>query len=293
MKIIGSIVAIVTPMQTDGSIDFNSLEALVEQHIDAGTQGIVVLGTTGESPTIETEERSDIIRCVIEKAAGRIPIIVGTGTNSTVSTLRLTLEAKQLGADACLLVTPYYNKPTQEGLYQHFATIAQDIDIHQILYNVPKRTGCDLLPETVCRLAEHPNIIGIKESTGDLKRLAELKSQCSRADFLYYSGEDAITKDFINQGGHGVISVTANIAPAWVSELCQAALANDQALAQSLHERLLPLYQQLFVESNPIPVKWAMHHMGKIPAGIRPPLMALSAAYHAPLTKAIFGLNHA
>lgn len=271
----GSIVAIVTPMKEDGSIDLESFRRLLDWHIDNLTDAIVVLGTTGESPTIEFNERELIIKTALEQVNGRVPVIAGTGANSTKETVHLTLRAMELGVDACLLVTPYYNKPTQEGLYQHFKTVAEKVAIPQILYNVPGRTGCDLLPETIGRLSAISNIIGVKEASGHIERVGEILHVCDR-DIDLFSGEDAIGMEFILAGGKGVISVTANVAPRAMHEMCVAALKGDRAGAQQINDKLIGLHKQLFIESNPIPTKWAMHTMGMIPAGIRLPLTTLS-----------------
>lgn len=275
----GSIVAIITPMKENGAIDFDSFHKLIDWHLENQTDGIVVLGTTGESPTIEFPEREQIIKKAIEWIGGRIPVIAGTGVNSTKETVHLTHHAMELGVDACLVVTPYYNKPTQEGLYQHFKTVAEAVPIPQILYNVPSRTGCDLLPETVGRLSLVPNIVGLKEATGNLTRVKEILDHC-KEEIDLLSGDDATAKDFILQGGKGVISVTANVAPRLMHDMCAAALAGNQIEANKLNDRLMPLHQQLFVESNPIPAKWALREMGKISNGIRLPLIWLSENKH-------------
>ncbi|WP_221067022.1 4-hydroxy-tetrahydrodipicolinate synthase [Methylomagnum ishizawai] len=270
-----SIVALVTPMEADGTVDFDSLDRLVEFHIEQGTDGIVAVGTTGESATLDPEEHCATIRRVVERVAGRVPVIAGTGANSTREAIDLTRSAKAIGADACLLVTPYYNKPTQEGLYLHYRAIAEAVDIPQILYNVPGRTACDLLPSTVARLAPIPNIIGIKEATGKLERVKEIIESCG-PDFLLYSGDDATAREFCLLGGHGVISVTANVAPKLMHEMCVAAMAGAAETAAALDAQLAGLHRDLFIESNPIPVKWAVHEMGWIKTGIRLPLTWLS-----------------
>ncbi|WP_348757797.1 4-hydroxy-tetrahydrodipicolinate synthase [Candidatus Methylocalor cossyra] len=282
----GSIVALVTPMKEDGALDFESLDRLIDFHIEQGTDALVAVGTTGESATLDEEEHCAVIGRAVTRAAGRIPVIAGTGANSTREALALTQRAKDLGADACLLVTPYYNKPTQEGLYRHFRTVAEAVDIPQILYNVPSRTACDLLPATAARLAELPNIIGIKEATGQLERVAELRRQCGPA-FLLYSGDDATAAEFCLRGGQGVISVTANVAPRLMHEMCTAALAGDRATATAIDARLAALHRDLFIESNPIPVKWAVHELGLIPAGIRLPLTWLSENCRAAVRSAM------
>ena len=276
MNIRGSIVALVTPMHADGSVDWERLRKLVDWHVAEGTDAIVAVGTTGESPTLGFEEHDLVIREIISAAAGRIPVIAGTGANSTDEAIRLTRDAQRAGADACLLVTPYYNKPTQEGLYQHYLAIAREVDIPQILYNVPGRTACDMLPETVERLSKVPNIVGIKEATGNLDRARELMERCSD-DFMLYSGDDATAIDFILLGGHGNISVTANVMPATMSSACRAALAGEAEEARRLNATMEALHRDLFVESNPIPVKWALYEMGRIDRGIRLPLTSLSA----------------
>lgn len=282
----GSMVALVTPMRADGSLDSDCLHKLVEFHISNGTDAIVAMGTTGESATLTVEEHCDVIRQVVTQVNGRIPVIAGTGANSTTEAIALTQHAKDLGVDAALLVTPYYNKPTQEGLYLHYKAIAEAVDLPQILYNVPSRTACDLLPETVARLADINNIIGIKEATGDLSRVAEIRALCGDKLELY-TGEDANTVDFILAGGQGVISVTANVAPAAMHEMCAAALAENEVQARQINSDLTLLHQTLFVEANPIPVKWALTEMDLIPAGIRLPMTVLSKRYHHPVREAL------
>ena len=275
----GSIVALVTPMHEDGSLDVAALRQLVEFHIKAGTSAIVSVGTTGESPTLDQDEHLEVIRFTLEAAAGRIPVIAGTGANSTSEAIALTEAAAELRAQACLLVTPYYNKPTQEGLYRHHKAIAEAVDIPQILYNVPGRTACDMQPDTVARLACIPNIIGIKEATGNLERARSIMQQCG-ADFAVYSGDDPTAIDLILNGAKGDISVTANVAPRQMQDACTAALRGDADEARRLDNKLAALHKALFVESNPIPVKWALSRMGLIPGGIRLPLTPLSAQYH-------------
>jgi 4-hydroxy-tetrahydrodipicolinate synthase len=282
----GSMVALVTPMQPDGSIDKKSLCELIDWHVAAKTDGIIVVGTTGESATLNSTERAEIIELAVKHAAGRLPIIAGTGTNSTASSIEYTKMAERAGVDGCLLVTPYYNRPTQKGLLEHFKQIAANTKLPLILYNVPGRTGCDMLPETVEPLAKIANVIGIKEATGDLKRAAEILQRCGK-EFMLYSGDDASGADFMLQGGHGVISVTANVAPQKMQELCAAALAGDKALADKINAQLMPLHQKLFLEANPIPTKWALHEMGLIPAGIRLPLLPLDERYHHDLRSAL------
>jgi len=275
----GSMVAIVTPMRggvsPDAPIDWEACARLVDFHLAAGTDAIVAVGTTGESATLDEAEHVDAIRRCVEMVRGRVPVIAGTGANSTTEAVQLTAAAKRVGADACLLVTPYYNKPTQEGLYLHFKAVAEAVDIPQILYNVPGRTACDMLPETVGRLARLPNIIGVKEATGEVARVARLRELCGD-DFLLLSGDDATAREFMLAGGDGVISVTANVAPKAMHELCVAALAGDAAAASRIDAPLAALHRDLFCESNPIPVKWGLHAMGLIGTGIRLPLTWLS-----------------
>ena len=282
----GSMVALVTPMHEDGALDFRSLQRLIESYISSGTSAIVAVGTTGESATLDEREHCGVIRKVVEMADGRIPVIAGTGANSTREAIDLTRCAMEAGADACLLVTPYYNKPTQEGLYLHHKAVAEAVPIPQILYNVPGRTACDMLPATVERLSHISNIIGIKEATGNLQRAQEILDCCAdRIDL--YSGDDATAMDFILKGGKGVISVTANVAPRQMQQMCEAAMKGDRQLAESINNRLMPLHKDLFVESNPIPVKWALYEMGLIPSGIRLPLTVLSENYHETIRKAL------
>lgn len=282
----GSMVALVTPMHADGTLDDDSLRKLVEFHISQGTDAIVAVGTTGESATLSVDEHSGVIQKIIEQVDGRLPVIAGTGANSTSEAIELTEYAKDLGADAVLLVTPYYNRPTQEGMFLHFKAIAEAVDLPQILYNVPGRTASDLLPETVGRLSEVPNIIGIKEATGDVSRVQQIR-QLSVDDFELYTGEDTNTVDFILAGGRGVISVTANVAPALMHNMCIAALAGDEAKAREINQKLIALHRFLFVESNPIPVKWALSEMGMIPKGIRLPMTVLSEKYHQSVREAL------
>jgi 4-hydroxy-tetrahydrodipicolinate synthase len=284
--IAGSMVALVTPMDAQGGLDWDGLSKLVDFHLQEGTNAIVAVGTTGESATLEVPEHIEVIRRVVDQVNGRIPVIAGTGANSTREAVELTENAKSAGADACLLVTPYYNKPTQEGLYLHFRHIAEAVAIPQILYNVPGRTACDMLPETVERLSKVPNIIGIKEATGDLKRGQEVLDRVGK-DFLVYSGDDATAVELMLMGGKGNISVTANVAPRAMSELCAAAIAGDAEKARAINAKLMPLHQKLFLEANPIPVKWALHEMGLMPDGIRLPLTWLSQQYQAPLREAM------
>lgn len=275
----GSMVALVTPMREDGAVDDDSLAGLIEFHVSQGTDAIVAVGTTGESATLDEEEHCALIRRCVELTAGRIPVIAGTGANATSEAIRLTRCAMEAGADACLLVTPYYNKPTQEGLYLHHKAVAEAVPIPQILYNVPGRTACDMLPETVERLSHISNIVGIKEATGDLDRARAILDCCGERLDLY-SGDDATAMELMLMGGKGVISVTANVAPRAMHELCEAALAGDRARAEAINRRLEALHRDLFVEANPIPVKWALAEMGLIPPGLRLPLTPLSPQYH-------------
>ena len=275
----GSMVALVTPMTEVGDIDEASLRSLVDYHIDNQTDAIVAVGTTGESATLSHDEHCKVIQIVVEQVGKRVPVIAGTGSNSTAEAIDYTRCAADVGADACLLVTPYYNKPTQEGLYLHYKTIANAVEIPQLLYNVPGRTACDMLPPTVKRLAEIDNIIGIKEAVGDITRIRELVEFASNK-FAIYSGDDATAKELILLGGKGAISVTANVAPKAMHEMCQLALAGDRKGAEVINQRLMGLNKQLFVEANPIPVKWAVHTMGLIPPNIRLPLTPLSEKYH-------------
>ena len=285
--IAGSMVALVTPMDAQGGLDWDALSKLVDFHLQEGTNAIVAVGTTGESPTLDFDsEHLEVIRRVVDQVAGRIPVIAGTGANSTREAVEWTQAAKDVGADACLLVTPYYNKPTQEGLYLHFRHIAEAVDIPQILYNVPGRTVCDMLPETVERLSKIDNIIGIKEATGDLQRAQDVLNRVSK-DFLVYSGDDATAVELMLLGGKGNISVTANVAPRAMSDLCAAAMRGEAAIARAINDRLMPLHKALFLESNPIPVKWALHEMGLMGDGIRLPLTWLSPRCHEPLRQAM------
>ena len=275
----GSIVAIVTPMHADGSLDIPGMRKLIDWHIAEGTDAICVVGTTGESATVNVEEHVELIRVSVEHAAGRIPIIAGTGGNSTAEAIKLTECAKEVGADAALIVVPYYNRPSQEGMYQHFKVIAEAVDLPIILYNVPGRTVADLANETVLRLSAIPNIIGIKDATGNIGRVTELLKMVPKS-FAVYSGDDATAMALMFCGGAGNISVTANVAPRAMHELCVAALAGDCARAVEINNKVLPLHQKLFVEPNPVPVKWALAEMGLIPPGIRLPLSALDASFH-------------
>ncbi|WP_180163087.1 4-hydroxy-tetrahydrodipicolinate synthase [Acinetobacter sp. YH12069] len=283
----GSIVAIVTPMFEDGSVDWKSLEKLVEWHIKQGTNSIVAVGTTGEASTLSMAEHTQVIKEIIRVANKRIPIIAGTGANSTHEAIELTKEAKELGADAALLVTPYYNKPTQEGLYQHYKAIAEAVDLPQILYNVPGRTGVDMHNDTVIRLADIPQIVGIKDATGDVPRGQELIEGLKGKDMVVYSGDDATAYQLMGLGAQGNISVTANVAPKEMSEMCASALAGDAVQAEQQNNTVANLHQILFCESNPIPVKWALHEMNLIETGIRLPLTPLAEQYRTPLREAL------
>lgn len=282
----GSMVALATPMREDGSLDYDALGRLIDFHIDNGTDAIVATGTTGEAPTLVRDEHVAFLKETVALAGGRIPVIAGTGSNSTQQTLDLTQRAFETGADACLLVAPAYNKPTQEGLYRHFSTVAEAVDGPVILYNVPGRTACDVKPETVARLMGIDNIVGLKEATPDLTRLHELREVCGDGIELY-SGEDATAMEFMLGGGHGVVSVTANIAPRQMHDLSAAAVASDRERAQTLNERLAPLHIALFLQSNPIPVKWALYEMGLAGPGIRLPLTPLSEEHRDQLREAL------
>ncbi|MEA5444306.1 4-hydroxy-tetrahydrodipicolinate synthase [Gammaproteobacteria bacterium AB-CW1] len=275
----GSMVALVTPMKSDGALDFEALERLIEFHVDAGTRALVVAGTTGESPTLETDEHADLIGEAVRLSAGRVPVIAGTGSNSTAQTLHLTRKVEAMGVDGFLLVVPYYNKPSQEGLYRHFSTVARAVEKPVVLYNVPGRTSCDLLPETVARLAELDTVVGLKEATGDMQRLQALRELCGD-EIELYSGDDATAMDFILGGGIGDVSVTANVAPEQMQALCDAARSGDREKAAEINNRLMPLHRELFVECNPVPVKWALAEMGLIQPGIRLPLVPLAEEHH-------------
>jgi len=282
----GSMVALVTPMKDDGALDWTALRRLVEFHIENGTDAIVAVGTTGESPTLDMDEHCEVISKTVEYAERRVPVIAGTGANSTTEAIELTRCAEKAGADACLLVTPYYNKPTQEGMYRHFKAIAEAVPVPQILYNVPGRTACDLLPETVERLAAIPNIVGIKEATGNMDRAREILQRCGEKIDLY-SGDDATALECILLGGKGDISVTANIAPKLMHEMCKLGLDRKENEARAINERLMGLHKNLFIEANPIPVKWALNEMGLIKGGIRLPLTPLSATHHETVRQAM------
>ena len=271
----GSIVALVTPMYENGAIDKESLEKLVKYHIDQGTDALVAVGTTGESATLSENEHCEVIKTVVDYVSGRIPVIAGTGSNSTIEAINLTHKAQQAGADACLIVTPYYNKPTQEGLYLHYKAIAEAVDIPQILYNVPGRTACDMLPETIGRLSKLTNIIGVKEATGDLTRVKKIRDLAGE-DFAIYTGDDATSVEFCLLGGNGSITVTGNVAPRLAHEMIMAAITGDKETALAIDEKLADLHKNLFIQSNPIPVKWAVAEMGLMRQGIRLPLTWLT-----------------
>ncbi len=273
----GSLVAIVTPMRDDGSLDLDAYRRLIDWHIAEGTSAIVAVGTTGESATVDPHEHVELIRVAVEAARGRVKVIAGAGGNSTREAVELTTQAKRVGADATLQVVPYYNKPTQEGMYRHFRTVAETVDLPVVLYNVPSRTVADLAVDTALRLAQVPGIVGIKDASGDLSRVVEMRRR-GRADFSQYSGNDDTALAFMLLGGQGVVSVTANLAPQLMSQMCAAALAGDVVKARALNERLMPLHLRLFVEPNPIPAKWALAWMGRIGSGIRLPLVGLSPA---------------
>ena len=282
----GSMVALVTPMLDDGSLDDQALAELIEFHVDAGTDAIVAVGTTGESATLTVPEHAQVIKRIIELVAKRVPVIAGTGANATAEAIELTAHARDAGADACLLVTPYYNKPTQEGLCRHFEAIAAAVAIPQILYNVPGRTSLDMLPETTARLSRVPNIVGIKEAFGTVERIRTLVELCEPG-FMIVTGDDATAMESILAGAHGDISVTANVVPREMHELCKAARAGDRATAESIEARIGDLHRVLFEESNPIPVKWALQCMGRIQGGIRLPLTPLASEYHEPVRAAL------
>ena len=284
--IVGSIVALVTPMQEDGSVDYPALRRLIDWHIAEGTDCIGVVGTTGESPTVSVEEHCEIIRVSVEHAKGRVPIMAGTGGNSTAEAIELSRFAREVGADCSLSVVPYYNKPSQEGIYRHFKAIAEAVDIPMVLYNVPGRTVADMQVETTVRLAGVPGIVGIKEASGEIDRAAWLIKQAPKG-FSIYSGDDGTAVALMLLGGHGNVSVTANVAPRAMAELCKAAIAGDAREASAIHLRLLALHRQLFAEANPIPVKWAMSRLGRCGPALRLPLVPLSEALQAPLEAAM------
>lgn len=281
-----SFVALVTPMKAEGAIDFETLHSLVEWHIHEKTDGLVITGTTGEAATLTFDEQRELITSVVQLVNHRIPVIAGTGSNSTEHTIELTHMAQKAGVDAALIVTPYYNKPPQNGMFQHYKAIAESTSLPIILYNVPGRTACDMLPETIARLAKIPNIIGIKEATGKPERVIEIRNLCPK-DFTIYSGVDDINLEIILNGGNGVISVTANIAPRRMHDFCKAALSGDQVRAKEIHNGLMPAHKKLFLQGNPIPVKWALHKMGMISTGIRLPLIPLEPEYQGELNDAL------
>ncbi|MEQ1529943.1 MAG: 4-hydroxy-tetrahydrodipicolinate synthase [Methylococcales bacterium] len=282
----GSIVALVTPMDESGAVDKGSLKSLIEFHIEQGTDALVAVGTTGESATLDEDEHCDVIKCVVDYVRGRIPVIAGTGANSTREAIALTRKAKTVGADACLIVTPYYNKPTQQGLYLHHQAIAEAVDIPQILYNVPGRTACDMLPETIGRLAQLNNIVGVKEATGDLSRYQQIRD-LTGPDFAIYTGDDATSREFCLLGGNGSITVTGNVAPRLVHDMIKAAMTGDAATALAIDSKLAALHKTLFIQSNPIPVKWAVAEMGLMGKGIRLPLTWLTEDCFAALRDAM------
>lgn len=286
MELGGSMVALVTPMHADGTVDWDGLAGLVDWHVDQGTDGIVAVGTTGESATLGFREHDEVIERVVELVDRRVPVIAGTGGNATDEAIRLTRHAKRAGADACLLVCPYYNKPTQEGLYRHFHAVAMAVDIPQILYNVPSRTGVDMLPETAQRLAGIDNIVALKEAKGSIERIHELIELCGD-DLMIFSGDDGTAMESMLVGGKGDISVTANVAPALMHEMCTAAIAGDRERAETLDAKLQHLHVALFLEPNPIPVKWALYEMGKIEPGIRLPMTPLDDKFHQPVRDAL------
>jgi len=282
----GSMVALVTPMLADGAVDNDALAALVEFHVEAGTDAIIAVGTTGESATLTVPEHTKVLKRVIDVARGRVPIIAGTGGNATAEAIELTTHARDAGADACLLVTPYYNKPTQEGLYQHYKAVAEAVAIPQILYNVPGRTSVDMLPATTARLSNIDNIIGIKEAYGEVSRITEILDT-SAEGFMVVTGDDGTAMESMLAGCHGDISVTANVVPAQMHQMCKAAIAGDRATAEAIETKISDLHRELFVESSPIPVKWALAEMGRIPLGIRLPLTNLDERSHAQVRTAL------
>ena len=282
----GSIVALVTPMTPSGSVDWQALDGLIAWHLDSGTNGIVPMGTTGESATLTTEEHLQVIERTITVVAGQVPVVAGTGSNATAEAIHQTQAAERAGADACLLVAPYYNRPTQEGLYQHFKAIAEACSVPLVLYNVPSRTACDLVPDTVARLTPIDNIVGIKEASGDVQRVAQIRALCGK-DFFILSGEDAQTLQMMRLGAVGTISVTANVLPREMADFCAAWLAGRPDAAQALDDLLQPVHAAMFVETSPSPVKWALFAMGRIDSGIRLPLVCLSEGRRKPVMDAI------
>ena len=275
----GSIVALVTPMRANGDVDWTAMDGLIDWHLESGTHGIVPVGTTGESATLDHDEHKQVVERALRRVDGRIPIIAGTGSNSTAEAIELTVAAAKAGANACLLVTPYYNKPTPEGLYQHYRAISEAVDIPIVLYNVPPRTSCDMQAETVARVAQLKNVIGIKEACGDAGRVGEVRKAVSNDDFIVLSGEDAQNLQMMELGAVGCISVTANVLPRQMSEFCTAFLDGDISRARELDEKLQPIHEILFVETSPMPTKWALHLMGRVDTGIRLPLVCLSAGH--------------
>jgi len=286
----GSIVALVTPMLDDGEVDWTSLDSLLEMHLREGTGAVVAVGTTGEPSTLSVREHCKVVAYTVDKIAGAIPVIAGTGANSTAEAIELTATAQADGADACLLVTPYYNKPSQEGLYLHYKSIAEAVSIPQVLYNVPGRTGVDMLPETVGRLADIDNIVGIKEATGDMQRGREVLDICA-GKMAVYSGDDETAAELMLMGASGNVSVTANVAPAMMAELCALAMAGEEQQARALNARLLPLHVAMFLQSNPIPVKWALARQGRIGPHLRLPMTELEPAYHEQVNTALRELD--
>lgn len=282
----GSMVALVTPMAADGRVDFAALDGLLDWHLAEGTDGVVAVGTTGESATLEDDEHMEVVARCVQRLKGRTPVIAGTGSNNTAHAVLMSRRAQALGADAVLVVAPYYNKPVQEGLYRHYRAIAEAVSLPVLLYNVPSRTITDILPATVERLAKLKNIVGIKEATGDMARVEDIRKRCG-GSFLMISGDDATAREFILKGGLGVISVTANVAPRLMHEMCKAARAGDAKLAADIDARLAPVHKALFVETSPIPVKWALAEMGRIPPGIRLPLTPLADEYHPTVRAAL------
>ena len=282
----GSIVALVTPMREDGSVDYDALRRLIDWHIAEGTDCIGVVGTTGESPTVSMEENCEVIKVAVQHAAGRVPVMAGTGANSTAEAIELTRFAKKVGADCHLSVVPYYNRPSQEGIYQHFKAISEAVDLPLVLYNVPGRTVADLLPETTLRLAQLPRIVGIKEATGNIERAAQLIKHAPKG-FSIYSGDDGTAVALMLLGGHGNVSVTANVAPRLMHEMCMAAIEGDVRTARSIHLKLLPLHKQLFCEPSPAPAKWALSQLGRCSPHVRLPIVPLTAAGQAAVGQAL------
>ena len=283
----GSLVALATPFDRHNRVDYDALKGLIDFHVDSGSNGLVIAGTTGESPTLVRTEHVELIARAVEFAAGRLPVIAGTGSNSTAQTIDLSKSVQDTGIDGILVVVPYYNKPVQEGLYRHFTAVADAVTLPLMLYNVPGRTVADLLPETVARLAEHENVVAIKEATGDIGRLRDIQALVDDPEFLYFSGDDFTLLPFIEQGGHGVVTVSGNVAPAQVARLCELALAGQFDAARELDATLQPLNEALFIESNPIPVKWALYKMGLISKEIRMPLTIYAEQYHAGMLAAM------